>query len=200
MFSKVLVKLTSVFLILYTPVTSATPVSTSKAQNTNDDIQSLAPRGDLLFDPPIQCPYPYTWSHRECVGDSADNGSTEWQDVCGHFHPFKGMLYKYTLGECPNSSTCFDTVTYGKKHQVVNSIVCMPNKGKGKGRGKINAQTGTSKPATADEVGDTQFELSVTIDHKMDGASVAAVLKSECRTVNVHCHMLFLCSCSRINS
>ena len=44
------------------------------------------------------------------------------------------------------------------------------------------------------ELGNTQFKYSVTVDHDMTEAAVAAVVTSECRPVDVHCR-IFLCSC-----
>ena len=44
-----------------------------------------------------------------------------------------------------------------------------------------------SEPKQArNELGNTQFDYSVKIDHDMTAASVAAVVESECYTVNVH--------------
>ena len=59
---------------------------------------------------------------------------------------------------------------------------------------KSDPQAGTSdikKGRT--EIGNTQQTFSVSVDHDMTGAAVAAVFESRCRTFNVQRHM-FLCS------
>ena len=65
-------------------------------------------------------------------------------------------------------------------------ISCVSN-GKDKGKRKIDPQVGISRPKKArNELGNTQVKYSVTLDHDMTAAAVAAVLESECRIVNVH--------------
>ena len=182
MFSKVLVKLIGVFLILCISLTSATPAG--KAQNTSDDTQSLAPRTNILY----QCPTPYIWKRRECIQDGIGSSPRNWQDVCSS--P-SGMEYKNQPGMCSEHTFCIDRFLHNKQP----AVACVPL-AISKGKQRHDIQSGSSEQIVARKQANTQFQHPVTIDHDMSDASVSAILKSECRTqaVNVRCHHMFLCS------
>ena len=176
-FSKVLVTLIDVFLILYisVPATSATPAP------------SLAPRAlDVRQSPvdPHGCLPPYTWQRRECVGTRAGGTvvSRAWVDVCRETGTTK---YENKQGICDVYNYCLDTYSGSSGR----AITCVPLKNSS-GQRKTDPQTGSSNPKTAP--GNVVFHTTypVQIDHAMTAASVSAVFKGECHTVNVH----FLCS------
>ena len=182
MFSKVLVTLTSVFLILqvYIPVTSATPASAGKAQNTT---QSLAPRA--LGD---GCAKPLTWFRRECV--SSQNGpsasATGWEDVCGR----DNKVIDRKAGSCVGGTYCLDI--YGMLSST-QSIICVPVERR-TGVRATDALTGSSfQFRSRRRAAVMRYDYHVKIDHDMTAASVSAVLQGECHTVNVH-FLMFLCS------
>ena len=180
MFSKVLVKLTSVFVILYISSTSATPAGT--VQNTNDDT-ALAPHDNSAY----QCKQPYTWMQRECT-----DSPRGWRDVCTWSAAGTNLETKHDNkpGMCPEGTFCLNTLKKDNKH----FSACISNQ-QSKGKQPLDPQAGTSYPIKAIKgIWNTHPQFSVTIDHDMTDASVSAVFKSECRTVNVHCH-IFLCSC-----
>ena len=69
------------------------------------------------------------------------------------------------------------------------------------GKRKIDPQAGTSEPKRAHtELGNTQLEYSVTLDHDMTEAAVAAVLESEYRTVNAHLRLSRSCSFAHVGN
>ena len=194
MFSKVLVKLTGILLILYISATSTTPTTAqtasedSDAQKSNGDIHARA-RAPYY---PYQCIYPFAWIRRECVGSV---GPRAWQDVCGYatWATRFETQYDNKPGTCPVNTYCLDTINANNKP----FIDCI-SEDKAAGKRKLDQfdpQIGTSDPKRArTQFGNTQFEYSAKIDHDMTGATVAAVLTSEYRPVNVQCRML-LCSC-----
>ena len=179
MFNKDLVKFAGVFLILYISAISATPTRQPReAQNIDENIQA---RDD---DDQYQCRYPYSWARRECLGS---NGPQAWQDVCQRsvnmFTHFE-THFEYIPGSCPDNTYCVD----GFNGDGRRFITCISD-GKGDktnpgSKRKNDQQTGTSDSKRArTQLGNTQFEYSVIIDHDMTEAAVAAVLQSECRTV-----------------
>ena len=206
MFSKVLVKLISVFLILFISIISATPA-------TKDNTQALAPR-----QPPARLPYwhpawryrnvcpripRHVWEKRECLYTL---GPRPYRDVCayleigymwngrlGRMRPFTRKAYRYVMHECPENTRCMKRVV-----NDLQAIICAPIDRKGKrpaDRDDDKSETGESEPKRAYIEGDTQFQQTVTINKDMPGASASAVLISECRTItNVH-SLIFLCSC-----
>ena len=185
MFSKVLatvVKLTGIFLILYISATSATPTAQpGEVQKINEDIHArVAPYH------PHNCLYPYAWLRRECLGY---RGPAAWQDVCAwsgyatNFHTH----YDNKQGTCPDGTVCLDVIDPDNKH-----VIFCTSEGKKKGKRKKDPQVGTSDAKRArNEIGNIQVQFTAKIDHDMAGASVAAVLESECRPINDHCHICF---------
>ena len=177
MFGKDLVKLTGIF-ILYISATSATTTGEpAKAQNIHDDIRARAPRPPYN---PYQCQYPYAWIRRECVPIISVRA---WQDVCAyttlrnHFE----TDYENQPGSCPVGTTCLNGFNADGKP----FISCIS--GKEKGKQKIDPQAGMSEPKRArNELANTQVKYSVTLDHDVTAAAVAAVLESEYRIANVH--------------
>ena len=180
MLGKDLVKLTGVFLILYISATSATPIGEpEKAENIQDDtgIHARAPPSPYN---PYQCKYPYAWIRRECVPSVS---VMAWQDVCAYTTGRNGFVPSYDNqpGTCPVGTVCLDGFNAAGRRFI--SCVSTDRKGKQ----KIDPQAGMSEPKRArNELGNTQVKYSVTLDHDMTAAAVAAVLESECRTVNVH--------------
>ena len=179
MFSKVLVKLTGVFLVLYI---SAISVTTT---------QALAPRELDVRQSPDQhgCVKPYTWQLRECVGTRAGGTrvSRAWVDVCLQTGTTK---YDNKQGICDVGNYCLNTFSRGSG---TRSTLCVPLQNS-RGKQSTDAQTGSSDRITG---GPTQITYSVQIDHDIIAASVSAVIKGECHTVNVH-FLMFLCS-SRVS-
>ena len=176
MFSKDLVKLTGVYLF-YISSTSATPITgqPEEAHKVNDDIHARTYN-------PYLCQPPYIWLRRECVASSSPMA---WQDVCTWYT--YDLEYDNKPGSCPVGTTCLD----GYNSEGNPFISCISND-KSTGKRKVDPQWGmsaTQKGRT--EVGNSQQQYSVTIDHDMDQASVAAVLESESRTVNTHCRIFF---------
>ena len=190
MLSKVLFKLTGIFLILHISTSAATPTAQpgdSEAQKINDDIHSRAP-GPYY---PYQCKAHFTWLRRECVRAL---GPMAWQDVCGRstYYTNYRFVYDNQPGSCPPDAYCLDTFNANNQH----FIECVSDKATGKRKvGQYDPQIGVSdRKRAANQLSNTQFEYSVTLDHDMTGAAVAAILRSECRPVDVHYRML-LCSC-----
>ena len=176
MFSKVLVKLTCVFLIISISITSATPArAVVKAQNTNDDTQALAPHGNY---PQYLCKFPFIWRQRECTADLRG-----WQDVCvktlDHASTEKMKPeVNHIPGACAGDYLCFDTSKYtgNKENEYVNFVACLSEQN-GKGQQAIDAQAGRSEKMWASiEYATAQKIYSVTIDHDMTHATVSAVL------------------------
>ena len=177
MLDKVHVELMGIFfLILYISATSATPIGEpGKTQNTNDDIHARA-RPPYR---PYRCQYPYAWTRRECLPAVSPRA---WQDVCVYTTLRNGLVpfYDNQRGDCPENTVCLD----GFNDAGRRFISCVSNADR-KGKRKLDPQAGVSEPKQArNELGNTQFDYSVKIDHDMTAASVAAVLESEC--VNVH--------------
>ena len=192
MFSKVLVKLTAIFLILQISATSATPTAQpEEAQKINDDIHERA-NGPYF---PYQCNRYYSWKRRECVPSL---GPLAWQDVCARttFSQMRQVwstVYDNKEGSCPPGTYCLDSYNANNERFVD----CVSDKATGKRKlDQYDPQIGVSdQKRAANQLSNTQFEYSVTLDHDMTGAAVTAVLRSECRRpVDVHCCML-LCSC-----
>ena len=178
MFNKVHVKLTGIFLFCIS-ATSATPSGQpGEAQNINDDIRARAPYPTQ----PYHCDDPFIWVRRECVGSTSPQA---WQDVC-RWNSFV-TIYDYKPGQCPFGYICIDILGMNG----VRTINCILDTGEAStGKRKADPQWGTSSTKSGrTQVGNTQQQYSVTIDHDMTGASVAAVFESKCRTVNVHCRM-----------
>ena len=153
MFGKVLVRLFGIFLILYVSASSATPTGQpGEAQNINGDIH---PR--TIHD---QCAVPFNLIRRQCLGSVS---RTTWQDNCDK-----------NPGNCPDNTFCLD----GFDNVGRRTVTCLGEKSGGKG--KLDPQAGTSDTKiTIKRIGNTQVEYSVTIDHDMTEASVAAVFESE---------------------
>ena len=175
MFSKVLVELTGVFIILYISAISATPTAQpGEADKINDNIYTRAYKRH-------KCADPYTWLRRECVGEL---GPMAWQDVCVHRNnvPTRNtpiyIEYDNKLGSCTHDTYCLDTV----KTDGPRFINCVSNTKKSLGiKRNSDPQIGTSDTKRArPSLGNTQFEYSVTLDHDMTGAAVAAVIISGC--------------------
>ena len=192
MFSKVLVNLTGVFLILYISATSATPIGDSEVQNIKNDIDPRAVRRPPYY--PYQCEYPYAWMRRECLGAVSPRA---WQDVCGitNYNNNFQTQYDNKPGTCPDDTYCLNGFNAAGRR----FISCVSNK-KGKGKRPADPQWGASPPKRArTQLANTQLEFSVKIDHDITGAAVAAVIQSECRTVYFHC-LKFLCSYRELES
>ena len=163
MFSKALVKLTGIFLILYISASSATPTGQpGEAQSINDE---LHPR-----DFENLCVVPFTWVRRECLGGVSP---TAWQDICSWWGGYQ-TLYDNKSGSCPDGTYCLDGFNnYGRR-----AVACVGTSNTKKR--KNDPQAGTSDPKRArTQLGNTQIDYSVIIDHDMTGASVAAVVRSE---------------------
>ena len=183
MFNKVLVKLTGIFLlsscISATPATPPGQPGEAKNITGNVDIRPRAYR-------PYQCDDPFRWNRRECVGIL---GPRAWQDVC--IWNTYTLIYDYKPGNCPEDTTCLDGFNkYGDRF-----ISCISDRtGKaiagqtGRKKRTSDPQAGTSGVKRGrTEIGNTQQTFSVSVDHDMTGAAVAAVFQSECRTFsNVH--------------
>ena len=185
MFSKIFVNLTGIFLILYISATSSTPIEDSELQKINDDIH---PRARPPYRP-YRCQWPYAWMRRECLGAISP---TAWQDVCGITNYYNGFQTQYDNqpGNCPPNTFCLNGYNSAGKR----FITCVSTD-KGKGKRPIDPQAGTSEAKRArPDLLNTQLMVSVKLDHDMTGAAVAAVVKSEFRTVNFHrCMLLYSC-------
>ena len=186
MFSKVLVNFTGIFLILYISATSATP--TAQPGEAHEIINNIHARSYNRY----QCVTPYAWLRRECVGTL---GPRAWHDVCAHstYVDLTQLSYDNKPGTCPVGTACLDTLNEGRR--FINCVPVGQRQTIVGNKRKRDSQIGTSDPKRAyPDLKNTQFEYSVTIDHDMTQAAVAAVVTSECRPVDVHCRM-FLCSC-----
>ena len=186
MSKKVLVKLISILLFCIS-VTSATPSGQPRG------VQNIIDDRDVDFTPTtVYKPYlggaPFIWVRRECVGGVS---AMAWQDVC-RWDSF-ATIYDYKPGSCPVGTTCLDAFNSSGPF-----IQCISDEtGKPIGKGKSDPQVGKSdKKSGRTQLGNTQQQFSVTVDHDMAGASVAAVFESEYRTVDVHCR-IFLCLCRK---
>ena len=174
MLSKVLVKLTGIFLILHISATSATPTAQpGEAQKINDDIHARVPSAPYY---PYQCSRFYAWMRRECVR-AVDPRA--WQDVCGKSTYYTNWRTEYDNkpGSCPAGTYCLDSFNANNDR----FIDCVSDKDKGKRKlDQLDPQIGVSDTKrAANQLSNTQFEYSVTLDHDMTGAAVAAVLRSE---------------------
>ena len=169
MFNKVLVQLTGIFLFCISATSAAPSGQPGEVQNIDDDIHARAYK-------PYLCEEPFIWVRRECVGAT---GPMAWQDVC-RWNSFV-VIYDYKPGSCPADTTCLDT--FNSHGPFIN---CISNEtGEPIGKGKTDPQAGTSGVKNGrTQLGNTQQQFSITVDHDMTDASVAAVFKSECRTVN----------------
>ena len=186
MFSKVLVKLTGIF--LFSSCISATPATLpgqpGEAQNINGDINARAYQ-------PYQCEDNYRWIRRECV---PENGPSAWQDVCVT-NTF-GTVYDYKPGTCEEGTICLN----GFNSDGFRFISCISaeelastKKGRKRKADPQAGKSGTQRGRT--EIGNSQQKFSVTIDHDMTGAAVDAVFESKCRTLMfiVICSLLTWC-------
>ena len=176
MLSEFLVKLTGIFLFCISATSTTPPGQLGDAQNINDDIHARAYK-------PYQCEDPFVWVRRECVG--ALNPSA-WQDVC-RWRSFV-VIYDYKPGNCLADTTCLDAFnSIGPFVNCISNEISQPI-----GKGKSDPQSGMSVVKSGrTQLGNTQQQFSVKVDHDMTDASVAAVFKSEYRTVNKN----ILCSC-----
>ena len=174
--SQALVKLSGIFLILYISASSATPTGQpGEAQNINDEIHPRDTDG--------LCVEPYTLIRRECLGGVSP---VAWQDICAWWGGYQ-TVYDNKRGNCPDGTYCLD----GFDNTGRRSISCVGASNDKKR--KSDSQVGTSEAKRARTfLGNSQIEYSVTIDHDMTGASVAAVVRSECRSINAHCRILSL--------
>ena len=167
----------AIFLVLYISqaATSALPSEPMAQPGEARNIMINDPRVPPVYDP-HQCEDHTTWFRRQCTGPQT------WQDVCARVVNFR-VVFENKPGSCEDYYTCFDIIDANGDR----FIDCRPNE-KSTGKRKIDPQTGTSEEKRArTQLANTQMEHSVTIDHDMKGASVTAVLKSECP--NVHCRM-----------
>ena len=183
MFIKILIKLTGIFLFCQCiSVTSATPPrQPGEVQNIdiNDDIHARTTS-------PYLCQDPFVWVRRECLGEIS---ARAWQDVCV-WHSFV-TLNDFRPGICPEGTTCLD----GLNDAGIPTINCFPAYQRS-GKRKYDPQSGVSDTKKGrTQLGNTQQQYSVTLDHDMTGATVSAVFESECRTVDVHCRMFLKYSC-----
>lgn len=168
MFSKLLVKLTVIFVFCIAATSATPPGQPGEVQNTNDDIHHARATK------PYQCEDPFVWVRRECVG-AID--PTAWHDVCV-WKTFS-VFYDYQPGNCPGGTTCLDS--FSTKGPFISCI--SENTGNPTGKQKSDPQVGTSDTKRGrTELVNTQQKFSVKVDHDMDDASVAAVFQSECRT------------------
>ena len=196
MFSKVLVNLTGVFLILYISATSATPTGDSEAQNIKNDIDPRAVRRPPYW--PYQCQWPYAWMRRECLGAISPRA---WQDVCGITNYYNGFHTQYDNrpGRCPENTFCLNGYNDAGK-RFISCVSTLKDKGKITSKRPGDPQLGESSSKRArPELANTQLEFSVKIDHDITLAAVAAVIQSECCTVYFH-RLMFLCSCRELGS
>ena len=173
MLSKLLFNFAAVFFILYISATSATPAAqpaSVELQKTNDDIHARArPPYSPYF-----CQYPYAWQRREC---RTSIGPRAWQDVCTHSSYASRFQVEYDniQGSCPPQTFCMDTVD-GYNKRFIRCVRGTPGK-----RKREDPQTGWSQRKRArPTLANTQLEFSVKIENDMTGASVAAVIGSEC--------------------
>lgn len=186
MLSKLLFNLTAVFLIFYISTTSAMPAAQPvELQKISDDIDPRAWRARPYR--PYFCQYPYVWQRRECV---PSRGPRAWQDVCTHanYASHFEVDYQNIQGTCLENTFCMNSVDEEGKH-FVRCVRAAPGK-----RRREGPQVGSSSRKRARPTLDnTQLEFSVPVEQNMPAASVAAVVESECSTVNVHRRMP-LCS------
>ena len=182
MFSKILVKLTGIFLfsscISATPTTLPGQLEPGENITGNGDIHARAKN-------PYLCEDPFIWNRRECVPIF---GPRAWQDVCV-WNSF-ATFYDYKQGTCPEGTVCLN----GINQDGHRFIACVsPETGTGKRqKKKTDPQAGTSGVKRGrSEIGNTQQQFSVSIDHDMSGAAVDAFFQSRCRTFNVHRRMFF---------
>ena len=114
-------------------------------------------------------------------------GPRAWQDVCAHstYADLTQLSYDNKPGTCPEGTACLDTVVAGSR--FINCVPVGRRQTVGpSNKRKSDPQIGTSDPKRArPDLGNTQFEYSVTLDHDMTEAAVAAVVTSECRPVDV---------------
>ena len=174
MFSKVLNNFTGVFLILYIYTTSATPTAQPGEENKNNTIHGRAYQ-------PYKCVDPFLWLRRECVGAL---GPRAWQDVCAYSANVAGAPVQYDnkAGSCPYNTFCLDNFKPSEGSRFIRCVAGSPVAAPSTlGKRKRDPQIGTSGTKRArPNLGNTQFEYSVTIDHDMTDAAVAAVVMSEC--------------------
>ena len=162
-------------------VTSATPASAGKAQNTT---QALALRALDRDAPPVftfhgYCVKPFTWKRRECLGGRGKNSDARgWEDIC--IKPGTSE-YDSKQSSCDPNNYCLDTYSYERQEYYV---ICTPLQ-KSRGKQLISEQTGSSEPKSSPGGGRTGVHFAVTIDHDVTDAAVSAILKGECHTVNV---------------
>ena len=174
MFSKVLFKLTAIVLFCISATSaSATPHPVNgqpeEAQNINGDIHARASTYK-----PYLCEDPFRWVKRECV---PTNGPMAWQDVCV-WNSF-ATINDYKPGSCPFGYTCLDSYN---QHGVFISCIS-DDTGKPMGKRGADAQWGVSATKKGrTKLGNTQQQFSITVDHDMNQASVAAVFESECHS------------------
>ena len=172
--SKVLFKLTGIFLILHIS-TSATPNAQpgdSEAQKINDEIHARV--GPYY---PYLCKAHFTWLWRECVRAL---GPMAWRDVCGRstYYTNYRMVYDNQSGSCPRDSYCLDTFN-ANNERFIDCVSVSKAAGKRK-LGQFDPQIGASgTKRAANQLSNTQFEYSVTLDHDMTAAAVVAILRSE---------------------
>ena len=186
MFSKVLVKLTAI--VLFSNCISATPAT---LPGQPGEAKSLSIAGNVDIHARVfkqyQCQDPFRWVRREC---NPIWGARAWRDVCVQ-NTFE-TLYDYKPGSCPKNTFCFN----GFNDDGFRFIYCMtettekePVSGQ---KRKSDPQAGTSGVKRGrSEIGNTQQQFSVSIDHDMSGAAVDAFFESRCLTFNVHRRMFF---------
>ena len=121
MFSKVLVKLTGIFLfsscISATPTTLPGQLEPGENITGNGDIHARAKN-------PYLCEDPFIWNRRECVPIF---GPRAWQDVCV-WNSF-ATFYDYKQGTCPEGTVCLNGINQDG-HRFVACV--SPETGTGK--------------------------------------------------------------------
>ena len=187
MFTKVLVKLTGIIIFLFSNCISATPAT---LPGQPGEAKSLSIAGNVDIHARVfkqyQCEDPFIWNRRECVPIF---GPRAWQDVCV-WNSF-ATFYDYKQGTCPEGTVCINGFTKDGLRFI--TFVSAETGKRVPGQKKlVDPQAGTSGVKRGrSEIGNTQQQFSVSIDHDMSGAAVDAFFESRCLTFNVHRRMFF---------
>ena len=105
------------------------------------------------------------------------------RNICYACQCWKGTEYQNKTGMCDDKTFCLNTWVKGKRiWDEKRDIICVPIQ-KSTGTQPTDPQTGMSDPMKGvNNLGRTQHVYTLNIDHAMIGASVSAVLTSECRS------------------